>query len=559
MLVQLNINNFAIVNQLDLALNAGMSVITGETGAGKSIAIDALGLCLGDRAESSMIRHGQERGEVRATFQIGNNSPALAWLQQYELEDVDTPSHCTLRRVIRNDGRSKAFINNCPVPVAQLRELGALLIQINGQHSSQRLLKSEEQLILLDQFCHNQPHLQHMAQAYQNWKQAKQQLKQFQQQLAENEAKKQLLQYQVEELNEFNLQADEYLQLEQQQRCLANAEQITQLSQSISMLLNENESVNIEAMLNKAERYCTELSQMSGQYDNLMNLLQEALIQVQEAASELQTLSSGIEQDPYLLAEVEQRLGMALQLAKKHHVSPEQLHLHHRELKRQLAALIDISEGEEQLRRQIESAVAELQQISNTLYQSRLQGAQKLSLQITTLIKQLAMENAEFEIVVKHNPEAIGIQGADEITFMLRSNLGQLSQPLAKIASGGELSRIALAIQVLTADKLATPTLIFDEVDVGISGATATVVGKLMQQLAQKCQILCVTHLPQVAAYGHQHFSVQKFTQDGATVTEMTALDKKERIYALSRLLSGSEVTNTTLANAKELLKQATP
>ncbi|KAE9527649.1 DNA repair protein RecN [Testudinibacter aquarius] len=557
MLTHLNINNFAIVNQLDLALQAGMSVITGETGAGKSIAMDALGLCLGERVESSMIRHGQERGEIRATFQLSNNSPALTWLQQHELEDMDTPKCCTLRRVIRNDGRSKAFINNCPVPAAQLRELGALLIQINGQHSSQRLLKSEEQLLLLDQFCHNQASLQQMAQAYQHWKQAKQQLKQFQQQLAENEAKKQLLQYQVEELNEFNLQPDEYLQLEQQQRCLANAEQITQLSQSIGMLLSDNETVNIEAMLNKAERYCEELSQLNGQYHNLASLLQEALIQVQEASSELQTLTSEIEQDPYLLAEVEQRLGTALQLAKKHHISPEQLHRHHAELKQQLANLTDISAEEQQLQQQLESAVSELTQISQTLHQSRLQGAQKLSEQITALIKQLAMENAEFEVVVKHNPDSISVLGADEIVFMLRSNLGQLSQPLAKIASGGELSRIALAIQVLTADKLATPTLVFDEVDVGISGATATVVGKLMRQLAQKCQILCVTHLPQVAAYGHQHFSVQKSTQDGTTITEMAALDNKERVYALSRLLSGSEVTTTTLANAKELLKLA--
>ena len=219
--------------------------------------------------------------------------------------------------------------------------------------------------------------------------------------------------------------------------------------------------------------------------------------------------------------------------------------------------LIDLSDGEQLLQQKLASAVVTLQQCSEALYQARSQGAKTLSTQITQVIKQLAMENAEFEIIVNHNEQIIGNQGADEIVFMLRSNLGQPSQPLAKIASGGELSRIALAIQVLTADKLATPTLVFDEVDVGISGATATVVGKLMQQLGKKCQILCVTHLPQVAAYGHQHFSVQKFTHNGETVTEMTALDAKTRIRALSRLLSGSEVTDTTLANAKELLQLA--
>ncbi|MGV6989347.1 DNA repair protein RecN [Testudinibacter sp. P80/BLE/0925] len=557
MLIHLNIQNFAIVNQLDLALQQGMSVITGETGAGKSIAIDALGLCLGERAESSMIRHGQERGEVRATFDISLNSAAQQWLQQYELEDLDLPTFCNLRRVIRNDGRSKAFINNYPVPVAQLRELGGLLIQINGQHSSQRLLKSEAQLTLLDQFCDNQVRLQQMSDSYQQWKQAKQQLKTFQQQLTENEAKRQLLQYQVEELNEFNPQADEYQQLEQQHNCLANAEQIAQLSQSISMLLNENESVNIESMLNKSERYCEELLGMSNQYANLRSLLQGALIQVQEAASELQNLTSNIEQDPYLLAEVEQRLGTTLQLAKKHHIEPEQLAQHHAQLKLQLTELADLNEGEAQLQQQLESAVSAMRQAAEALYQARQDGAKKLSSEITGVIKQLAMENAEFDIRIQHNPSAVNGLGADEIVFMLRSNLGQLSQPLAKIASGGELSRIALAIQVLTADKMATPTLIFDEVDVGISGATAAVVGRLMRQLGKKCQILCVTHLPQVAAHGQHHFSVQKFTRNGETITEMTALNGKERIHALSRLLSGSEVTNATLANAKELLKLA--
>ncbi|MDH3000018.1 DNA repair protein RecN [Chelonobacter oris] len=557
MLIQLSIQNFAIVNQLNLALQQGMSVITGETGAGKSIAIDALGLCLGERADSSMIRHGQTRGEVLASFDIRNNTPALHWLQQYELEDLDAPAQCSLRRVIRNDGRSKAFINGYPVPIAQLRDLGALLIQINGQHSAQRLLKTEEQLTLLDQFCDNAPLLLHMAESHQQWKQAKQQLSLFQQHAAENEAKRQLLQYQVEELNEFNLQPDEYLQLEEQQRCLANAERITQLSQSISLLLNENEAVNIESMLHKSERYCEELLHMSSQYANLQNLLQSALIQVQEATSELQALSGGLDQDPYLLAEIEQRLATALQLAKKHHVAPEQLHHHHATLKSQLAELVDADEGEEQLQQQLESAVVIMQQAAETLYQARISGAKKLSAEMTRLIKQLAMENAEFEIQLTHNSTIIGTQGADDIIFMLRSNLGQLSQPLAKIASGGELSRIALALQVLSADKLATPTLIFDEVDVGISGATATVVGHLMRQLGKKCQILCVTHLPQVAAHGHHHFSVQKFTHNGETMTEMSALDNKARIHALSRLLSGSEVTNTTLANAKELLKLA--
>lgn len=556
MLIHLSIQNFAIINQLNLHFQQGMSVITGETGAGKSIAIDALSLCLGERAESNMIRYGQERGEIQAIFTLDHNLAAQHWLRQYELIDPDSTSQCHIRRVIRDDGRSKAFINNYPVPLSQLRELGALLIQINGQHSAHHLLKAEEQLNLLDHFCGNHHLLKQMADSYQHWKHAKQQLKAFQQQMAENDAKRQLLQYQVEELNEFNLQRDEYSQLEEQQRCLANAERITQLSQSIGMLLSENTSTNVEHMLNKSVRYCEELSQMNSQYSNLQHLLQDALIQIQEATSELQTLALEPEQNPYLLAEIEHRLNTALQLAKKHHVNPTYLPQHHANLKRQLHELIDNSEDEEQLQQQLINALDTLQQHAEALYQARLNGAKQLATDMTALIKQLAMENAEFTIQLTHTT-AISPQGADNITFMLRSNLGQLPQALAKIASGGELSRIALALQVLTADKVATPTLIFDEVDVGISGATATVVGRLMQQLGKKYQILCVTHLPQVAAHGNHHFSVQKSILNGETVTEMSPLDHKQRIHALSCLLSGSEVTHATLANAKELLKLA--
>lgn len=554
MLTQLTINNFAIVRQLEIELAKGMSVITGETGAGKSIAIDALGLCLGQRIETSMVREGQERAEICTTFFIEPTNPAYQWLQEQELQDPDNPSDCILRRVINADGRSKAFINSTPVSASQLKEIGQHLIHINGQHASQLLLKNDYQLQLVDTFAHHHDLLAQMREDYRAWKNLQTQVKTFQQKVAENEAKKQLLQYQVEELDEFALRPNEYLELEEDQRRLSNSEQLTQLSQSALQLLSENETVSIDSMLYRATQYIDELSELDPRYASVQTMLNDALIQVQEATSEVQHLASHIEQDPMLLQEIEQRLGQALQLARKHNVKPEELVEWHQKLKAELTALLDFSESEDRLILEEKAALEKMQRTAKQLHESRCQAAEKLAQQVTHSIKGLAMENAEFFIEVNSDLTKVAANGADNIVFTLRSNLGQQAQPLAKVASGGELSRISLAIQVLTSDQSAIPTLIFDEVDVGISGKTASVVGKLLRQLGDKCQVLCVTHLPQVACHGHHQFNVEKFTVDDKTETKMTALSQEERVPALARLLGGSEITELALANAQEML-----
>ena len=554
MLTQLTINNFAIVRQLEIELAKGMSVITGETGAGKSIAIDALGLCLGQRIETSMVREGQERAEICATFFIEPTNPAYQWLQEQELQDPDNPSDCILRRVINADGRSKAFINSTPVSASQLKEIGQYLIHINGQHASQLLLKNDYQLQLVDTFAHHHDLLAQMREDYRTWKNLQTQVKTFQQKVAENEAKKQLLQYQVEELDEFALRPNEYLELEEDQRRLSNSEQLTQLSQSALQLLSENETVSIDSMLYRATQYIDELNELDPRYISVQTMLNDALIQVQEATSEVQHLASHIEQDPMLLQEIEQRLGQALQLARKHNVKPEALVEWHQKLKAELTVLLDFSESEERLILEEKAAFEKMQHTAKQLHESRSQAAEKLAQQVTHSIKGLAMENAEFFIEMNSDLTKVAANGADNIVFTLRSNLGQQAQPLAKVASGGELSRISLAIQVLTSDQSAIPTLIFDEVDVGISGKTASVVGKLLRQLGNKCQVLCVTHLPQVACHGHHQFNVEKFTADDKTETKMTALSQEERVPALARLLGGSEITDLALANAQEML-----
>ena len=556
MLTQLSVNNFAIVRHLVLDLEQGMSVITGETGAGKSIAIDALGLCLGYRSESSMIRHGADKADISATFFMQPNSPAYQWLAERELLDEENPQECILRRMINLEGRSKAFVNNHPIPASQLRELGQYLIHLNGQHAPQLLLKNEYQLELIDNYANLHADLAEMQQSYQYWRKQYQLRKNYHQQCAENEACKQLLQYQVEELDEFAIKENEFEEMEETHARLSNAESLTELSQSVLEVLSDD-NVNADSLIYQAIRDLEDLAEVDTRYQSALDMLNEALIQVQEASSEVRNLADHIEQDPEMLKELDERIAKTISLSRKHHVLPNQLWQHHAKLQQELQELLDHSQNEQTLIEQERAAHQQCMQLAEQISVKRKQAGEKLAEQVTQQIKQLSMENGEFFVDVKFDPKKLSPQGADFVEFNLRSNLGQLMQPLAKIASGGELSRISLAVQVLTANKLSTPTIIFDEVDVGISGSAATTVGKLLRQLGKKCQVLCVTHLPQVASYGHHHFNVQKYVENNQTETQMTHLKEEEKISALARLLGGSKITEAVLANAKEMLALA--
>lgn len=556
MLTQLTINNFAIVRHLNLELSEGMSVITGETGAGKSIAIDALGLCLGYRSESSMIRNGADKADITATFQMQPNSPAYLWLKEHELLDEENSHECILRRMINLEGRSKAFVNNRPLPISQLRELGQYLIHLNGQHAPQLLLKSEYQLELVDNYAGIHNLLGKMQEQYNKWRKLHQQVKNFRQQCKENEARKQLLQYQVDELDEFDIKEGEFEEMEETHTRLSNSEELTEMSQSVLDLLSDDNS-NADSLIYNAIRYLEDLVDVDANYQSSLDMLNEALIQVQEASSEVHALADSIEQDPELLAELDERISRAMSLAKKHYVSPHELWQHHSVLQDELQKLVDFEDNEDQLIADEKKAYRECVALAEQIYQERVSAAQKLAEQVTSQIKALSMENGKFYIDIQHDVKKLTPNGADFVEFNLRSNLGQNAQPLAKIASGGELSRISLAVQVLTANKLSTPTIIFDEVDVGISGIAATTVGRLLRQLGNKCQVLCVTHLPQVASHGHQHFNVQKYVKDNQTETQMSLLSEQERVNALARLLGGSKITDAVLANAQEMLDLA--
>ncbi|WP_217533846.1 DNA repair protein RecN [Vibrio metschnikovii] len=551
MLAHLSVNNFAIVKSLQLELSKGMTTITGETGAGKSIAIDALSLCLGGRAEASMVRQDEEKTEVSAAFILDNNLHATRWLEDNDLLDG---KECILRRIISKDGRSRAFINGSPVPLSQLKSLGQLLINIHGQHAHQQLMKPELQLAMLDQYAGHLDLLKQTRLAYQQWRQVNHHLKQLRENSQQNQAQLQLLEYQIKELNELALGEEEFIELEQEHKRLSNSGDLAINCQKAINLLYESEEVNALNLLQTVSHTLIELAEMDAQLNTLPTMLNEAMIQLEETNNELRAYLDHIDVDPERMSYVEERYSRVLSLARKHHVLPEELYQHHQALLQQIA-LLDCSEEKIQ---ELENDVAVHYQTfascAEKLHKSRSRYAKELDKLISLSMHELSMEKAQFKIdVVQHqgHPSPLGF---DHVTFLVSTNPGQPLQPIAKVASGGELSRISLAIQVITAQKIDTPSLIFDEVDVGISGPTAAVVGKMLRKLGESTQVLCVTHLPQVAGCGHHQLFVAKQTKGGKTETQMVKLSEEQRIAELARLLGGSQITPSTLANAKELL-----
>ncbi len=551
MLAQLTIANFAIVRELTIDFQSGMSVITGETGAGKSIAIDALGLCLGSRSDASMVRPGAPRADICARFALGDAPLAARWLADNELDNGD---ECLLRRVVGHDGRSRGFINGTSVPLSQLRELGHHLIQIHGQHAHQLLLRPEYQKQLLDAYADEKDLRLAMADAYRQWHQGCLDLASFRQHAAEREARRELLQYQLKELNEFVPVADEFEQIDQEYKRLANSGHLIASTRQALELLSENEDRNMLSELHAVKQRVTELIGMDSSLSPVLDLLEEASIQLTEASDELRHYSDRLDLDPQRLSELELRLSRQISLARKHHVKPEELPQFYQQLlgEQQLTAQYDTDAAA--LVQAVEQYHRQALQIARQLHHRREEYAAELSALITRSIRELSLPHGRLEIVAHFTAEQLSAEGADRIEFLVTTNPGQPLQPLAKVASGGELSRIGLAIQVITARKMDTPALIFDEVDVGISGPTAAIVGKMLRQLGESTQVMCVTHLPQVAGSGHHHFFVSKNTDGNETETQMIALDKKARLQELARLLGGSEVTKNTLANAKELL-----
>lgn len=552
MLLQLNIQNFAIVKSLELEWRKGMTTITGETGAGKSIAIDALSLCLGARAPSNVVRPNSNKAELSAIFDISHNQNAKTWLNQHDLlED----NECIVRRVISAEGRSRSYINGAQVPLTQLKELGHYLLHIHGQHDHQLITKTSEQRDMLDAFAEHQELIDDVRYFYQQWRQLNKEYEQLQQAQSEREAKQQLLQYQVQELDEFALQVDEFPQLEHDYKKYSNVQDLLSQSLATVQLLSESEHINVIDNLRRCIDSISHLAELDHELSDTANVLNEALIQIEEANHDLQHYVEKIDIDPESYQFIEERYSQALQLAKKHLVAPETLPELHLNLSNELALISGDENRLLHILDEIELSKAKYLSAAKKLSASRQQAAIELSKKITTSIQELNMADGQFQVVVKDElKEQIQLTGQDQIEFLVSLNPGQPLAAMHKVASGGELSRISLAMQVILADKIYSPTLIFDEVDVGISGPTAAMVGTKLQQLAQNCQIICVTHLPQVASKGHQQMFVAKLTDGEHTETTVTELSEQARIQEVARLLAGNKISEHSLANAKELL-----
>ncbi|WP_019616124.1 DNA repair protein RecN [Psychromonas ossibalaenae] len=556
MLNQLTVQHFAIVQFLELEFHNGMTTITGETGAGKSIAIDALGLCLGSRADANMVRTGTEKAEVSARFTLNDTPHAQNWLKNNDLEDsLSANTECLLRRIITREGRSRAYINGTPVPLSQLKSLGQLLVNIHGQHAHQSLLKNDIQLAVIDEYASHHALLQKVKDTYQGWHFLNKQLKQQQFNQQEKQARKQLLEYQIVELDEFALSEDEFQVIEQEHKRLANSGSLLEACQVSLNQLTEGEETDSLSLLRKSVSLLESQMENDANLQSIVTSLQEAVIQIEEASYELRHFSDNLELDPEYFQQLETRMSEALALARKHQVQPESLYHHHQKLAKEYKQLNNSEAQIEQLSQDLQQAEQDYFKHAQKLSQSRLRYSKEISKKVTASIQKLNMQEGQFHVALSQG-SSLSPLGIDSIEFQVATNAGQSLQDLGKVASGGELSRIGLAIQVIISQRVSTPTLIFDEVDVGISGATASVVGKLLRSLGENTQIFCVTHLPQVAGNGHQQMFVNKHSDGKTTNTTMLKLNSEDRLNELARLLGGDSITERTLANAQELLVQ---
>jgi len=553
MLIGLEIKNFAIVSNLSAEWRSGMTAITGETGAGKSIAIDALSLCLGERAEALAVRPGTEKAEVCAQFDLTTLPLAQTFLEQHMLNNDD--NECLLRRIVCKNGRSKSYINGSAVTATQLKELGQYLISIHGQHAHQHLLKTEHQLQLLDSYASHHHLVDAVTDNYKRYASLQKEFKQLEQQQLQQVAQKQLLEYQVAELDEFALQDGEFEQIEAEHYKLSNSQTILEACQRELQHLYESDEQSAFTLLQNSVQQFSSLSHFDERLANVASLLEEAAVQVEEASREIRHYSEQSDLDPTRLGDVERRLSGAMDLSRKHHIKPHALVEFHQSISQELESISNNSSRLEQLELEIAQALDDYLKACEKLSFSRHEYANTLNNLISQSMAHLSMENGVFEIeLTKDIERAPNSLGFDSVSFLVSTNPGQPLQPLAKVASGGELSRISLAIQVIIAQKVTTPTLIFDEVDVGISGPTASAVGKLLRQLGKSTQVICVTHLPQVASSAHQQFFVSKEITQGETFTNMLPLDQEGRINEIARLLGGDNISQTAKANAEELI-----
>lgn len=546
MLRTLAIRDFVIVDAIELEFSAGFTVFTGETGAGKSILIDALALTLGGRGDASMVREGAQKADISAEFSC--NSATSTWLLEHDFNAED--GQLLIRRVIDNAGRSKAYINGISATAAQLRELGEYLVDIHGQHAHQSLLKSEAQRNLLDMQAGLQSQTSKVGSLYKHWRNLAKQREEFEQNAKNILQERQRLEWQVGELDKLQLKKGEWDEITQEHSRLAHAASLLEGAQEAADTISESDHPvlsQVSALLQKLGR----LEEYDNKLKPILESLESARINLQECAYALNDYLNRVELDPARLRQVEQRVENLHSTARRFHVEPEGLIYELENLRQQLAQLSGASDIES-LKQLEELAFQAYLKEAKMLSEKRQVIAGDLGLAVTNAMQDLSMAGGRFAVdLVACEPSASGLEN---IEFMVAGHAGVQLRPLAKVASGGELARISLAISVITSCATATPTLIFDEVDSGIGGAVAEVVGRLLKRLGQDRQVLCVTHLPQVASQGNQHFEVSKTQENNKTFSQIHALDNKQRVEEIARMLGGLEITATTRKHARELL-----
>lgn len=555
MIRELFVRDLAIITELVLPLETGMVALTGKTGAGKSILVDALGLVLGDRGDVSLIRHGQERAEVSAVFEISANESVFDWLRARDLEQGE---ECVLRRILSREGRSRAYINGRPVPIQILREMGRYLVEIYGQHAHQSLLRPGGQRALLDAYGAHAPLLAEWNKAYQRWRQLRQELETLTQAASEQTARLELLRYQVEELEAFRPEAGELEQLEQEQQQLAHGTELVQGVESVLDLLYQNEQGAIYALLGQVNRQLAQLQTIDPKLSAPLDLMENASIQIEEAASSLRHYLDSVDIDPKRLEWVDERLSGFYELARKHRIAPQELPGLAERLALELSDLETLDTRLGRLQEEFAAATKKCRTLAAALSEARRKAAAKLEQGVTGAMQSLAMPGGCFQVIFSPlREQEFSAYGMEQVQFQVSANPGQPPGPLNKIASGGELSRIGLAIQVLTSQCGGASSLVFDEVDAGIGGAVAETVGARLRELGEYRQVLCVTHLPQVAAQAHGQIRVSKSHHKKAAAVELTFLDEEERVGEIARMLGGKEITERSRAHAREMLERA--
>lgn len=545
MLRGLHIRDFVIVTEADISFDAGFTVFSGETGAGKSILIDALALTLGERADSSVLREGASRAEISAVFETPES--LTPWLTEHDLH----PDHeLVLRRVIDAQGRSRAYVNGSVVTITQLREIGEQLIDIHGQHAHQSLLRADNQRELLDAHGNLHSLRQTTALAFKAWRAVEKQLALSEQDASSLAQARERLEWQTSELARLSLGATEWADISAEHTRLANGQSLLDGAAQTLASLDEAEA-SVQQQLGAAVQRIGQLLRHDSQLKTVYDALDSARIAVSEAVSDLNDYVSRAELDPARLAVLDNRLRAIFELARKFKTEPDDLYTLEQTLKTELAAL-QTSSDIQALRAQVVARQADYEAAAKTLSAARTKAATDLGKQVSKAMQTLAMEGGQFSIAMYACPAAS--HGQDQVEFLVAGHAGSTPRPLAKVASGGELARISLALSVIASRAARVPTLIFDEVDSGIGGAVAEVVGNLLRELGARHQVLCVTHLPQVAARGQHHFQVSKQNVKGKTQSNIALLHPPERIEEVARMLGGIKITSTTREHAKELL-----